>query len=241
MSNRAILKQCRTIAAALEENIHEALAVWLIAQSANRNKKLIRSLRWPGAQELWDLLFSVWARYVMLVLARVCDSKDTHRASLPKLIDLVDAHGGRAEILSEARSWTPRFPHRADANEKRAEDLLNSAIRRFNRWRQSSKCKEVIDFRHTHLAHDLRLHSKRPKVRVGDIEYGLQVLSGIVRDFQFAIGGQWQDHAHLRQVWEERIEPFWRRLHVGSNFENSRRRKLLAALRSRRTSCRNRH
>ncbi|MFO0988304.1 MAG: hypothetical protein U1F37_13205 [Alphaproteobacteria bacterium] len=172
----------------------------------------------------------------MLVLARVCDSNGTHRASIPKLIDLINAQGGRSAILSEARTWTPNFPRRAAANEKRADDLLNSAIRRFERWSKSPKCKEMIDFRHTHLAHDLRLLPKRPKVRMGDIEYSLQVLSGIVRDIHFAIGGQWQDHSDLQHVWSERIRPFWRRLHIGSDFENSRRRKSLAALRTGKSS-----
>ena len=232
MTNSALVKECRTIVAALDENIHEAIAVWEIAQSANRNKKLIRSLRWPGTKELWDLLFGVWARYIILVLARICDNKREHRASLPKLIDVIQTKGARVDILAEARNWTPRFPHRADANEKKADDALNSAIRRFERWKNSPRFKELIDFRHTHLAHDLRLHPKRPKVKLGDVEFALQVLSGIVEEFHLAIGGQWQDYSSIRDSWLKRARPFWRRLHIGSDFENARRRKFLAALRS---------
>ena len=201
-----------TIVKALCQNVHEAIALQAMLSGINDDESF-RSL-FDNTYEGYGLntLHHALLRQLVVALTRIHDPPGKHRASLPRLMNLLEDKSLVRCFVELARHWTPQIERLAEINAHRAARSILRASVRYKRLVASDEGKTWLtalkEFRDHHLVHSLFNLSEGDRVQYGYIGDLLERTMPIVEDLQFGIEGVNRDREEDRAEEQARAESF---------------------------------
>lgn len=201
--------RARTIIVALDENLHNAIALEAMFWRGNDpatcdafNNTLEAHGFEVGQHALLDQL--------ILTLMRIHDPKGRDRASIPHLRDLLEDQAVVDDFRQQARSWHPNRPRSADNSERAAIKAIDQARKSYQQLDGNKITKALRNYRNEYLAHSLIDMKEREKARYGHVSKLLWQTAPIVQSLRLGLTGHHMDVVEIREAWKDRADAFWR-------------------------------
>ena len=203
-----------TIVKALRQNAHDAIALQAMLSGINDNEPFRSLFNNTYEGHGLNTVYHALLRQLVVALTRIYDPPTKNRASLPRLMQLLEERPLVGLFVELARRWIIGIDRLEKINAYRAAKAILRARRRYKRLVESDEGKTWLrtlkEFRDHHLVHSLFNLNEGDRVQYGYIGDLLDRTMPIIDDLQFGIEGVNRDRNEDRAEEQARAESFWK-------------------------------